>query len=224
MPRKSLENCIKHRVVHGTLPGPSHILDNDEEAALIAYIKYMAKGGFPMTRKIVCMPAKKNGKESRFNSVTGPGMHWWCNFCSRHPELTLRISDKLDCGRARNANKYIINNYFDLLEKTLEENNIKDKGCCICNCDETGIELDSTKGRVLAAKGSKHVYSQSMGTREHITVHACACADGSMLPPMIIFTKGFPGGAYTRGGPTMLNLTLATWMVSFTYLGSKKSF
>ena len=55
---------------------------------------------------------------------------------------------------------------------------------------------------VLAVKGAKHVYSQSMGTREHITVHACSCTNGTMLPPMIIFSKYFPGSAYTRGGPT----------------------
>ena len=62
--------------------------------------------------------------------------------------------------------------------------------------------LDSTNDKVLAPCGAKHVYSQSMGTREHITVHACACANGTMLPPTIIFAGGFPGGAYTRGGPT----------------------
>ena len=86
--------------------------------------------------------------------------------------------------------------------KTLTEHHIKDKANRIYNCDESGFELDNTPHKVLAVKGAKHVYSQSMGTREHITVHACSCANGTMLPPIIIFSKGFHGGAYTRGRPT----------------------
>lgn len=96
----------------------------------------------------------------------------------------------------------MIQEYFELLEKTLIENNIRDKSDRIYNCDETGMVLDSTNDKVIAQRGVKHVYSQSMGTREHIAVHVCAFANGTMLPPMIIFAKGFPGGAYTCGGPT----------------------
>lgn len=63
------------------------------------------------------------------------------------------------------------------------------------------MQLDSTNDRVLGPKGVKHVHSQSMGTREHITVHVCVCANGKVMPPMIIFAKGFPGGPYAREGP-----------------------
>jgi len=77
--RKSLENRVKNRVVHGTASGQVRVLDKEEESALVEYIKYMAKGGFPMTRKIVCAYtfsiAKKNGRASRFNLETGPGIH-----------------------------------------------------------------------------------------------------------------------------------------------------
>jgi len=54
VPRKSLENRIKKRVVHGTLPGPRRVLNDEEDQALVEYMKYMARGGFPMTRKITC--------------------------------------------------------------------------------------------------------------------------------------------------------------------------
>ena len=43
------DNQKTQKIDHGTLPGPSHI-------------KYMAKGGFPMTRKIVCMPGLSQRK------------------------------------------------------------------------------------------------------------------------------------------------------------------
>jgi len=51
VPRKSLENRIKKRVVHGTLPGPRRVLNDEEDQALVEYMKFMARGGFPMTRK-----------------------------------------------------------------------------------------------------------------------------------------------------------------------------
>lgn len=54
IPRKSLENRIKKCVIHGKLSGPIRALSDEDEAALVEYIKYMARGGFPMTRKIVC--------------------------------------------------------------------------------------------------------------------------------------------------------------------------
>lgn len=49
VPRKSLENCVQKRVAHGTNPGPACVLSSEEEDALVEYIKYMARGGFPMT-------------------------------------------------------------------------------------------------------------------------------------------------------------------------------
>ena len=119
----------------------------------------------------------------------------------------------------------MLKEYFDLLGKTLTENNIKNKCHRIYNCDESGIQLDNTPHKVLAIKGAKHVYSQSMGTREHITVHACSCANGTMLPPMIIFAKGFPGGAYTRGGPTnALYAKSESGYMDSDYCGFKRSF
>ena len=111
----------------------------------------------------------------------------------------------------------MLQEYLDLLDKTLTENNIKYKCDCIYNCDESGIELNNTPHRVLALKGAKHVYSQSMGTREHITVHA---SNGTMR---IIFSKCFPSSAYTRGGPNNA-LTQATWNVNFMYCGLKNFF
>lgn len=205
VPRKSLENRVKARVEHGTPPGPKRVLNDEEEHALVEYIKYMARGGFPMTSKVICAYAwaiaKQSGKASRFNQTAGPGKHWWADFRHRHQEeLSLRRADKLDRGRARNANKEVISDYFQLLENTVE-NGIKDKSSRIYNCDESGMQLDSTNDLVVAPRGAKHVYSQSMGTREHITVHVCICADGKVMPPMIIFAKGFPGGPYAKDGP-----------------------
>lgn len=80
VPRKSLEKKPSEEAsCSHYLSWPSTCTSNEEEGALVEYVKYMARGGFPMTRKIVSVYAltiaKKSGKESRFNSASGPGMH-----------------------------------------------------------------------------------------------------------------------------------------------------
>ena len=53
----------------------------------------------------------------------------------------------------------------------------------------------------MARTNAKHVYAQSRGTSEHITLLCGASAAGVALPPMIIFSKSFPGGSYKFDGP-----------------------
>ena len=43
VPRKILDNQIKNKVVHGTRPGPSTALTEEEEGALVSYLVYMAQ-------------------------------------------------------------------------------------------------------------------------------------------------------------------------------------
>ena len=68
--------------------------------------------------------AKRAGTADRFNPEYGSGKHWWSNFRKRHPELTLRKSDKLDCCRAEPYSAEVVGEYFDLLENVLKENNL----------------------------------------------------------------------------------------------------
>lgn len=98
------------------------------------------------------------------------------------------------------ANQHVINQYFSLLDETLEKLKLNDRPESIYNCDESGICLDPKKELVIAPTGIKHVYSQQSGTRDHVTIHCCVNAAGNSLPPMIIFDKGFPSGALTPVG------------------------
>ena len=142
--------------------------------------------------------AKRSGRHLSINKEKGPSNKWWCGFIKRNPTLSLRRADKLDRGRARMANQTVMNQHFDLLNQVFTKLGLKDK---VMNCDESRISLDPKKEKVIASKGTKHVYSQQLGTRDHITIHCCISASGESLPPMIIYQKNFPSGAYTRGGP-----------------------
>lgn len=128
VPRKTLDDRMKGLVQHGTNPGPKTVLSAEEEEALVQYLVYMAKRGFPLTHRMVMAfawaIAKRAGTADRFNPEYGPGKHWWSNFRKRHPELTLRKSDKLDRCRAEAYSPEVVGEYFDLLENVLKENNL----------------------------------------------------------------------------------------------------
>ena len=42
------------------------------------------------------------------------------------------------------------------------------------------------------------MYSQSKGTRDHITAHIAVSATGVVVPPFLIFEKSFASGIYAR--------------------------
>ena len=205
VPRKTLDDRLKGRVQHGSHPGVSTVLTVQEENSLVNYLLHMAQCGFPLTRTMVkayaWSMAKRSGTAHRFHPEYGPGDHWWSLFKKRHPELALRTADSLERSRAEALNPDVVKEYFDLLHKCLDSNNLLRRPRQIYNCDETFLPLDYSREKVVAAKGSKNIYRQSHGTTEHITMLCCASAAGFPLPPMIIFAKSFPGGPYRFEGP-----------------------
>ena len=159
----------------------------------------MAERGFPLTinmaRAFAWDVSFRSGTENRFNEETGPRKHWWKIFRDHHPELTLRTADNLERSRASALTREVVDNYFACLKTTLEENNLINSPRQLSNCDETFLPLNISCEKVIARKNSKHVYAQSRGSSDHITLLCGASAAGVALPPMIIFAKSFPGGS-----------------------------
>ena len=163
----------------------------------------MAERGFSLTIKMSLAFAwavsLRSGTQGHFNEETGPGKRWWQNFRSRHPELTLHMADNLEHSRANALSKDIVNNYFDYLKSTLEENSLNAPQQ-LFNCNETFLLINISCEKVIAPKILKHVYVKSRGTSKHITLLCGASAAGIALPPMIILSKSFPGGTYRPDG------------------------
>ena len=99
------------------------------------------------------------------------------------------------------ANETVVAQHFDTLGKVLEEHDLLDKPQCIFNVDESGINMDLRKGKVVVSKGAKNAHSISKGSRDHITVNCCVSAAGQVLPPAIIYEKSFPSAPYKKIGP-----------------------
>jgi hypothetical protein len=57
----------------------------------------------------------------------------------------------------------------------------------IYNMDETGFQLDPTKGWTFCSRGRRTVVAMSSGNREHISVIKAIAANGYSIPAFYIF-------------------------------------
>ena len=94
----------------------------------------------------------------------------------------------------------------------LEDADVLNDPTCIYNCDETGLVLDFDAQNVVAAKGSKSVYSVTSGSKTRITIMGCGNAAGQMVSPMIVHTG-------TRRNKALEESAPEDWHVIFTENG-----
>ena len=203
IPRTTL-NDRKNHVYETSKIGRKNDLTDEEEQALKGYINYMASINHPLSvpavKAFAWSIAKRSTTPIRFNQETGPGKKWYRNFKARH-NLTNRKPDNVDRGRSRMGNTTVWKQHFDFLEETIDQLQLRDKPQAIFNCDESMIAMERRSGRVVVSRKTKHTYSESKGSRDHITVNACVSASGYIMPPHIIFSQSYPSGPYARDGP-----------------------
>ena len=81
---------------------------------------------------------------------------WWDSFKHHHSKLTLRTAAPVSYTRLVASDPEIINNYYNLLELTLSDNDLFDKPAQIFNIDETGMPLVPSPPSVIARGVQKH--------------------------------------------------------------------
>ena len=186
VPRTTLKDRISGRVIHGTNTGPKPYLSLEEEKELEFLLK-CSKMGYGKTRgevmKIVEATMNKKGMK---NCRISPG--WWCAFRKRWPQLSLRKGDSFPIAREKMTTRSVFESYFNMLEETLDEYDLKDKPAQIYNCDELGMPLEHKLPKTISRKGSKKVRQITSGNKTQITVLGCASAAGQALPPMVVFS------------------------------------
>jgi len=116
------------------------------------------------------------------------------------------LSHALDNAHAHAVNPVTNDVYYGLLsdirEETEDDSEIPDE--LVYATDETGIQGGiGSKERVIGPKGQHIQHQQQSGTWENITVIVTICADGTSIPPAIIFKgEGFQV-AWKQNNPLM---------------------
>lgn len=114
---------------------------------------------------------------------------WWAQFQSRYC-LTLRVAENLSTYRASCSNPVLISDFYDKLEQLVGVLKIDPKRLKshVWNVDETGLQYVVKPAKVVTELGKKYIYRRSYSEKgETQTLIGCICADGSWLPPTIIF-------------------------------------
>lgn len=85
-----------------------------------------------------------------------PGPDWIKNCLMKKGQLSAKQATTLSCARySATKNPFIINNFYDLLEKTVDDLQLKDRPDLIWNCDESGLPHEPSKLKIISKRGQK---------------------------------------------------------------------
>lgn len=165
-------------------------LNPQQELELVRYIERLTERRLPPTRSMIQNFASQIAKE-RVSET------WVSRFLTRHSsQLTPQWTHAMDRDRHRADSGAKYRQYFDLLHEKITQYDIEPRHTY--NMDEKGFMI-GVIGR------SKRVFSRRLwekkavtaalqdGSRKWITLIACVCADGSALPPGIIYEAANKG-------------------------------
>ena len=113
----------------------------------------------------------------------------------------------LSLARAMATDYTMLQNYFDMLQETLEANGIFNQPSNIFNCDEMGIPL------AISKKGLKQPSHLTNDTKSQ-TVLVCTNAAGYAIPPFVIFDRKTLNSQLTIGEVpgTLYGLSRKGWI------------
>jgi hypothetical protein len=159
-------------------------LTPQQEEELVLYIGDLTKRGLPPTRAMIQNFASTIAHER-------VSLAWVTRFKARHDdELISKYTTAMDATR-HTADSYIkYKLYFDLLHGKMEEHEILPENSY--NMDEKGFMIGvigRSKRTFTRAQWEKREVTAALqdGSRTWITTVAAVCADGTALPPGLIY-------------------------------------
>ncbi len=186
VPKSSLGDRVSGRVRPGSVSGPPKYLSSEEETELVTFLSRCASIGYAKSRKeVLALVQRILDSRGIERTVTNS---WWESFCRCHPTLTLRAAIPLSIVRAKATDPEMLSRYFDLLERTLEDNCLVGKPGQVFNMDETGMPLDPKPPKVVVERGGT-ACAVGSGCKSQVTVVGCISAAGFCIPPMVIWDR-----------------------------------
>lgn len=206
--------------------GRPFALEPEMEQKVFSYVISMQELGFGLTVeqvKVVAFEvAEASGRGHFFNKQKRrASKKWWRNFKERYG-LTLRVPENLSSYRASMGNPVMVDDYFDKLSETTKklkiQDNLKDH---IWNVDETGLMFVVKANKVVAEIGKKFIYRRTYSERgETMTLVGCICANGTWIPPFIVFKGSRWNEAYKKDclPNTQVHLSDRGWITKELFL------
>jgi hypothetical protein len=187
VPRRRL-----HERVKGRPPKTAHIacnkaLDDQQEKAIIRWIRQLDSLHSPPTPKMIeCCANQILQRNASSNPAPRVGGNWVYRFIQRLPDDLHLIKQKpIEKDRLGAEDIGILTHWFDLLEPYIAR--IPPKN--IYNFDESGFQLGQGKSQKVVTsnpiRASRGIATSD--TNESLTAIECIAADGTVIPPYFIF-------------------------------------
>ncbi len=162
-------------------------LKQPETEAITAFAIACGNRGFPLSHDRLREHINQVLGARLGQSFQGVGVNFVARWIQQqHQHLGMYFSQTIEHKRGRAVNPINNANYFKLLGSLLEEKNIM--ADTLFAADESGFQTGTgMKERVVGEAGKKIQYQQRDGNRETITVMVTICADGTAIPPAVIF-------------------------------------
>lgn len=168
------------------------ILSSAEEKTLVRWITHLTSTGFPASPSLVVAIAEEIRK-NRYQVARLPpsyprpiGKSWLDRFRARHPDIQGVWTRKIDGARHKAVSMETVKTWFEAVtELCLQHQYTPDR---IYNMDESGFAVgESQSSRALVNIRERSSWKVISGRQEWITAIECISADGSALPPLLIF-------------------------------------
>lgn len=163
------------------------LLTPEETETVIKFAEELCERGIPLTHRTLEEHVNFILTSRLGTGFCGVGKNWTDRFLEKHSDrLKTFYASPLDRTRANAVNPVTHKMFFDLLEKTLKEHNIDQD--CIYAADETGFMPGrACRSKVIGKAHTKGQHRKESGNRQNITVMPTICADGTSIPPLVIF-------------------------------------
>ena len=196
VPRRTLYRRVKENTKPRNLAHErDQILTHAEERELVRWITRLTITGYPPRYKTLREMAEEIRKR-RVKDINEEGMQlieydrigkdWVRRFLLRHSELASVRARSIDAVRVKDTSPERLQQWFAELEKVLAEYNIKPEN--IYNMDESGFAIgEKEAGKVIINAEVRQKFQAKPGRQEWVTVVECICADGTVVPPLVIF-------------------------------------
>jgi hypothetical protein len=162
---------------------------------VIDFVNEMAGRGFPLSHARLKEHVDLIASARLGNAfpISGVGVNWTYRFSQKHTDrIKISRSRALEDKRGRAANPHTNDAWWKLLGDVLKQYQIKPVN--LYGEDEVGMQAQGQGEReyVFGPRTKAAPYQQRSGSRENITVLVTICADGTSIPPAVIFK----GNAY----------------------------
>jgi hypothetical protein len=165
-------------------------LSSEEEKMVLSFAGEMAAREFPLSHRRLQEHVNAILGARLGLSFAGVGEGWTNQFITQHSDHLKAIwSTSLEGSRARAANPTNNKEWFRVLGEQIRDVSSD----CLWAADETGIQTGmAVQEQVFGKRGKKVQHQKREGTRENITVIVTIAADGTYIPPAVIYKgQGF---------------------------------